>query len=205
MEELEKNSIHQFNGWADWYDSSLLYWLFFFSNKKVLTLLNPQKNSTFLDVGCGTGILLDQLVRLDRNIKLHGLDISEEMIVKAKEKLGKRATLIVGSANKLPYKSNSFDYVTCCTSLHHHPSTKNSMAEFYRVVKPGGKVLVLDLFVDGVIRKLIYTWDNIVFHEKDTFVYTKKQMQSLFHSIGFRNIEQQTFLYSKLITIGKKT
>lgn len=206
MENLESNSVKQFNGWAKWYDYPISYWPFYFSNKKVAQLLNPRTNSSFLDVGCGTGILLEQLSKKDESLKLTGVDISIGMIEKARRKLAnsKSCTLLVGSGNNLSFKTNTFDYVTCCTSLHHHPDTKKSIAEMYRVVKPNGKVLILDVFMEGIIRKANYWIDNILLREGKTFAYTREQMFTFFHTVGFHDIHQETFGYFKLITIGIK-
>ena len=137
-------------------------------------------------------------------MELYGIDISEGMIEKAKMKFGNKANLRVGSANNLPYKNDMFDYVTCCISLHHHPNTMNSMNEMYRVTKKGGKVLVLDPFADGLIRKAACMFDNFIFREGRTFVYTKDQMYQFMKKAGFRNITQQHQAYFKLVTIGEK-
>lgn len=204
MNDIEKSSKEQFNQWATWFDMSFSHWQFSMSNGDALKVLHPKKNSSILDVGCGTGILLEQADALNRNIKLYGIDISDGMIEKAKIKFGNRAALRVGSANKLPYKDNTFDYVVCCTSLHHHPNTKKSLSEMYRVVKKRGTVLVLDVFVDGLLRTLSYRLDNMIFKEGKTFAYTRKQMYQLFKDAGFQNISQQTQAYFKLITKGIK-
>jgi len=137
MDEIEQSSIKQFNQWAKWFDSPIFsYWQFYLSNKKALHMLDIKNDSSLLDIGCGTGILLKQAANLQTNIKLYGLDISAGMIEKAKQKLGEKAHLRIASANKLPYHDNTFDYVTCCTSLHHHQNTQKSISEMYRVVKP---------------------------------------------------------------------
>ncbi len=205
MEDLEKNSIKQFNQWATWYDVRWSYWPFFFANQKVLVLLNPAQNTSFLDIGCGTGVLLKQLAHLNRQLFLYGLDISAAMIQKTQTKLGNKSHSQLGTATHLPYASNSFDYVTCCTSLHHHPDTEKSLAEMYRVLKPGGKAAILDIFVDGYLRKLRYKLDNIIFQEGTTYAYTSKQLYQRFQKIGFTNITQQTYWYFKLLTIADKS
>ena len=128
------------------------------------------------------------------------------MVTKATKKLHgiPNVEIRVGSASKLPYASNTFDFVTCCTSLHHHPDTKRSISEMSRVTKPGGTVLILDIFTTGILRQANYWFDNIMLQEGKTFVYSPQQMDNLFASAGLHQIHQETFAYFKLITIGKK-
>lgn len=203
MNQIEDSSIKQFDHWANWFDS-LVYPQFYFSNKYVLDILKPEPKSSLLDIGCGTGILLEQILNRNNQNKLYGIDISPGMIDKARKKLGNSASLKVGSANSLPYGNNSFDYVTCCTSLHHHPDTEQSIREMYRVVKPHGKVAILDIYTDGLARKIIYRLDNFIFREGRTFAYTSTQMRMFFEKDGFKNIIQHTQSYAKLLTIGEK-
>lgn len=200
---IEKHSVQQFDKWAEDYDKKR-YFTFYNTNKALVKVLNPQAGSSILDIGCGTGILLDQLISLKRDLKLFGIDISPEMINVSKEKLGKQINLQIGSANKLPYKNNSFDYVTCSTSFHHHPSSKNSLDEMYRVLKPGGTLVLLDLHTDGILRKILCKLDNIISNEGKTFLFTRKEMANLFRKTGFKNIHQKTCMYFSLITSGTK-
>ena len=75
-----------------------------------------------LDVGCGTGYLINLLQYKD-NTLFYGLDLSEEMLKMAKSKNIRNAEFILGSADKLPFDDNSFDVVTCIQSFHHYPLT----------------------------------------------------------------------------------
>ncbi len=209
MENLEKNTITQFNKWAKTYDSTYLNYLnFYLTNKKIICLLNPEVGSLLLDVGCGTGILLQQLLKINKNLKLQGLDISEEMLSKAKQKFknNKDVRLSFGSANKIPFEDSTFNYVTCVQSFHHHPNSLQSLKEMNRVLKIGGKLILLDTALDGVFRTLFSKLEQKLFpeREKDIQRYTKQQMRALFSEAGFKNIKQQNSWYFALITIGEK-
>lgn len=207
MEDLEKNSIKEFNEWAKTYDrKSIHYYIFYFTNKKVVRLLNPKEGSTVLDAGFGTGILLEQLLAIKRNLRLSGLDISEGMYKKAEAKFsGNPAVkLALGSASKIPFEDNSFDYVTCIHSLHHHPNTEQSLREMNRVLKPGAKAVVVDLSLDGFLRKMVSKRENAANQEGKVCRYTKMQMKGLFEKAGFNNIKQKYLWHFSLITIGEK-
>lgn len=202
MNDLEQSSIQQFDSWADSHDKK--NWQDFFSNNGVLKYIKPQQDSKLLDVGCATGSLLHQLSKKNKNIVLYGLDISPKMVDIAKKKLGSRADIVVSSANTLSFKENTFDFVTCATSFHHYKEPQQALNEMYRVLKPNGTLLLLDPFTNNLTRKVMCKLLDIIFNEKDTNLFTKEQMKYMFKVSGFKNIKQHTYLYYKLITIGKK-
>ena len=203
MDDLEDHSIEQFNAWAQDYDQRR-FWPFYWANRAVLRAIDPQAGSFILDVGCGTGILLHQLVRLHRDLNLYGMDIAPEMVKATRTKLGKAAEIQQGSAKSLPYEENSFDYVTCATSFHHYPKPDISLGEMFRVLKPGGKLVVLDPFTNGTLRKAICAILDVLSNEKGTNLFTKEQMRQMFRIAGFSHVVQKTYWYYKLMTIGVK-
>jgi ubiquinone/menaquinone biosynthesis C-methylase UbiE len=204
MDGLEQHSINQFNTWAKNYDRRW-YWLFHFSNKAVLRTLDLKPGLSILDVGCGTGILLQQLLQLGLHLKLYGIDISSKMVKVAQAKFDQGSALVhEGSAHGLPYKNESYDCVTCATSFHHYPSPRNSLREMFRVLKPGGKLVLLDPFTDGFLRKAICRALNFLCGEKDTHMFSREQMYRMFRQAGFDHVEQRTYGYYKLITVGVK-
>ncbi|GAF88545.1 unnamed protein product, partial [marine sediment metagenome] len=109
-------------------------------------LLPQTLEVSILDVGVGTGILIEQVLPKNKSAHLFGVDISPEMVKKAKRKFkGKNnVSIALGSASKLPHKDNSFEFVTCVNSFHHHPDSIQSLEEMKRVLKPGGKVILSD-------------------------------------------------------------
>lgn len=67
---------------------------------------------------------------------LWGLDLSPEMIRRAKEKQIPHADFCVGDAEFLPYPDQSFDVVLCMQSFHHYPNPEGVLEEVYRVLRP---------------------------------------------------------------------
>lgn len=207
--QAEHNTAHQFNKWAQTYDSNILsYYFFYWLNKSILRFLKPQSGSSLLDVGFGSGILLRQITEADATMMLDGIDISDEMLKKAKRKFmgNPHVKLYLGSATKLPFKTNTFDYVTCVQSFHHHPDSLQSMKEMYRVLKPNGKLLINDTSLDGPIRLFIHKTEQFLYPERESniFRYTKAQMFELFQKVGLKKITQQYIHYTSLTTIGVK-
>jgi ubiquinone/menaquinone biosynthesis C-methylase UbiE len=139
-------------------------------------------------------------------MKLYGLDITPKMveIAKIKFKNNPQIEITLGSAINMPYKNNSIDYVTCASSFHHHPNPTLSITEMVRVLKPGGKLIILDGCVDGTIRKLLSQLENYYHNEGKTFRLTQKEMYYLFNNAGLTQIKQSIFSYLALITEGTK-
>lgn len=207
MEDSEKNSIIIFNSWAKTYDNLSIYNLFLtHSNKAIVRLLPQTLEVSILDVGVGTGILIGQVLPKNKSVHLFGIDISPEMVKKAKRKFKGKSNVMIalGSADKLPHKDNSFEFVTCVNSFHHHPDSIQSLKEMERVLKPGGKVILSDGCLDGFFRHTVFKIESSSSKEGKVYRYTRGQTKDLFTQAGFINISQHYSLYFNLITIGEK-
>ena len=102
-----------------------------------------------LDVGCGTGFLIDLLAK-QHPARSTGLDLSPDMIRMAKGKRIEGAQFVVGTADRLPFPDAGFDIVTCSQSFHHYPYPEKAMAEALRVLKPGGLYILSDTGICGI-------------------------------------------------------
>jgi ubiquinone/menaquinone biosynthesis C-methylase UbiE len=137
---------------AAWYDR-----LFEPINKRLrvlgLRLFLPKKGMAVLDVGCGTGLLLDLYRKYQ--CALYGIDPSPSMLEIARRRLGDEAKLHLGDASDMPYENGSFDLAVAMLVLHEmNGATRSSvMREMKRVLKPGGRMLLID-FHPGPIRPL---------------------------------------------------
>ncbi|WP_418792511.1 demethylmenaquinone methyltransferase [Phosphitispora sp. TUW77] len=104
-----------------------------------------------LDVCCGTGMLtMEQARTVGPGGRVVGLDFSENMLAIAREnikgfKLRENIRLIQGNAMELPFEDNSFDCATVGWGLRNVPDILTVVKEMTRVVKPGGKVVSLDM------------------------------------------------------------
>lgn len=105
--------------------------------KYVLNELQQLDFQKILDVGCGTGEILKSITERYSFAQLYGLDISEEMLKQANDKLKGTATLILGDAENITLETNSFDLLLCTDSFHHYPNPQQAISEFYRVLKHG--------------------------------------------------------------------
>lgn len=203
MHKFERSSIKQFDWWAQ--HQNIFHNWFLKINKNIAGIIKPDEGQSLLDIGCGWGLLLKELALMGKNLKLFGIDISPEMVIRAKKECKNYDIRIVqGSADKLPYQNNQFDIVTCILSFHHHPDSLKSLKEMYRVLKPEGKLILLDQFNDGIIRKMMNYFIGFFFQERDVHVFTKEERYHLFDSIRFVNIHQRRQNYYRLLTTAQK-
>jgi ubiquinone/menaquinone biosynthesis C-methylase UbiE len=97
-----------------------------------------------LDVGCGGGQALELLATRRPDLRLHGVDLSPGQVGRARARLDDRATIVEGSALKLPYASNRFDFVFSDASIKHWPDPARGLRECIRVLRPGGRLMVTE-------------------------------------------------------------
>lgn len=118
------------------------------SAKYVIVFANIKDNETILEVACGTGVVFEQIVKLNPNGKNIGIDLSPDMLKKAEKRLGKYKNfnyeLKEGNVLNLDFDSNSFDVVINNFMVDLMPSdTFDKIAEeFFKITKPNGKVIV---------------------------------------------------------------
>ena len=118
--------------------------------ERVVSLADLASGEAVLDIGCGTGsqaIAAKRRVGADGSVK--GLDASPEMLDRARAKARKTGAAIqfeLGTAEALPYRDGQFDVVLSIVMMHHLPkkARATSIAEVRRVLKPGGRFLVLE-------------------------------------------------------------
>lgn len=130
-------------------------WLAFFGKErafrgKVLDLARLAAGESVLDVGCGTGTLaIAAKRRVGPTGAAHGVDASPEMLVRAEKKSKKAGVEIffrLALAESLPFNDGQFDVVLSTVMLHHlpHKARLQCVREIRRVLKPAGRVLVVD-------------------------------------------------------------
>jgi demethylmenaquinone methyltransferase / 2-methoxy-6-polyprenyl-1,4-benzoquinol methylase len=97
-----------------------------------------------LDVACGTGLVAKEAVKILGSAEhITCLDPSEGMLAVAKTKLA--ATFVLGRAETMPFPDHSFDFLTMGFALRHVTSLEDTFREFRRVLKPDGKILIMEV------------------------------------------------------------
>lgn len=104
----------------------------------VLHLLDAQNSDAILEVGCGAANVLAQVPRGT----LTGMDLSDFILAKARQRMGSRATITKGDAEALPFPDAAFTKVYCTEVLEHLLTPENALREMRRVLKPRGYAVV---------------------------------------------------------------
>jgi ubiquinone/menaquinone biosynthesis C-methylase UbiE len=143
-----------------------------------------------LDVGCGTGQLLNMLAENPSEPELFGIDRTPAMLDIAKQLLGRRATLLDGESDKLPFDAFVFELVTCTSALHYFPDPDAALREMRRVITPSGNLIITDWCRDYVSMKLL---NRILPRTRHAHVHTFRlaELKSSLASAGFKVVDSK--------------
>jgi ubiquinone/menaquinone biosynthesis C-methylase UbiE len=109
-----------------------------------------------LEVAPGPGYFAIELAKLG-DFQITGIDISKTFVEIAQsnaEKAGARVEFRQGNAAAMPFSDNSFDFLLCRAAFKNFSEPERALDEMYRVLKPGGKALIIDLRRDASMQSI---------------------------------------------------
>ncbi|RYZ94006.1 MAG: bifunctional demethylmenaquinone methyltransferase/2-methoxy-6-polyprenyl-1,4-benzoquinol methylase UbiE [Sphingobacteriaceae bacterium] len=117
--------------------------------KKAINELKKDQPKLILDVATGTGDFAFEALSILKPEKIIGVDISQGMLDIAQQKITKRGLankfeVRLGDSEKLPFNADEFDAVTVAYGVRNFENLETGLADIYRVLKPGGKAVVLE-------------------------------------------------------------
>ena len=116
--------------------------------KKILIETTTLKSkSKILDIAAGTGDITLELIKKNKDFEIFHTDINLAMLKEGKKKLinhGKIIPSILCDAESLPFPNNYFDCVTIGFGLRNMTNKEKALKEIYRVISPGGKIIILE-------------------------------------------------------------
>ena len=182
--------IREYSEAAKIYDSK---WSFYIdaSADETIRRLSLTPTTRVLDVGCGTGALLEKLA-LRGGLVLHGIDPVPEMLAVARGKLPETVSLQPGWAEEIPHPSHDFDVVVCSSIFHYIREPEKALLEMRRVLKPGGALVLTDWCRDFILSKLYNTYLR-AFDSAHFRTYTQAECTSLMERNGFGEIEGEHY------------
>jgi ubiquinone/menaquinone biosynthesis C-methylase UbiE len=110
-----------------------------------------------IDVACGTGLLAEMLLKERPDLQFTGVDISPDMLTTARRRIPPQPGKIEwlqGTAERLPVGDEQFDVLTCTNAFHLVQDADAALAEFRRVIKPGGTLVLVDWCLDFPVMKV---------------------------------------------------
>ncbi len=156
--------------------------------------------TSVLDLGSGTGAAFAQLI----NYETTALDPDKKML-----ELNIFENKILGTAENLPFDDNSFDNVFCSFVWRNISDTNKALSEIYRVVKPGGKFVLLDMTrpKNSILRILHKIGSFKVLHLIGFLTFNLKEYRFLYKSLDFypqpeNHLKKDDFMDLKIERLG---
>ena len=167
----------------------------------VLDFLSPGQGEKILDIGCGNARDISYMV--EQGAQVIGVDISEGMVAEAKMDLEKHGyeniTLESGDATQMSYADGEFDKVLCSEVIEHIPDAEKALDEMWRVLKPGG-ILILSTPNPnswyGFDRYVV--WERVLrkkWHHPYDHWRSMKELLSLTEQKGFKTLRRAGACY----------
>jgi demethylmenaquinone methyltransferase / 2-methoxy-6-polyprenyl-1,4-benzoquinol methylase len=176
-----------------------------------LTVANPQPGQQVLDIAGGTGDLsLAFAKKVGPTGRVVHTDINEAMLREGRTRLldlGVVLPTLVCDAEKLPFASDSFDFVSVAFGLRNMTNKESALAEMYRTLKPGGKLLVLEFSRVAKPLEKAYDWysfnvlpklGKLVANDEDSYRYLaesirmhpgQEALRQMMRSAGFGHVD----------------
>ena len=164
--------------------------------------LPTAENCQVLDLGCGTGLELQEYYKLNSSAKVTGIDLSQGMLTELQRKfVGKNITLILDSYFDVPLGENVFDAAVSVESLHHFTKEEKIplYAKLHTALKENGYFILTDYFSLSDDEEEMHRQNLIAlkteqgitddeFYHYDTPLTVKHEIEALLEA-GFSNVE----------------
>ncbi len=171
--------------------------------KKAILHLKDIKPTYVLDVATGTGDVAIMTQKMLHTPKVTGIDISNGMLEIGRKKIEKlhlqeKINLVNGDSEKINFPDSSFDAITVAFGVRNFQNLEKGLQEMYRVLKPGGKLVVLEFSrpknklirfaYNFYMNKLAPNFGNLFARNKDAYEYLNESAQRFPERDEFKKI-----------------
>lgn len=167
--------------------------------REFLAWLGPAAGLDWLDVGCGTGAIMEAVAERYAPRRVAGVDPSPGFLAVARRRLPPdRAELHQGDARQLPFDDAAFDRVVSGLVLNFVPDQPGAAAELARVVRPGGEVALYVWDYAGAMQLMRHFWDaaaaldprgDAIDEGKRFPICRPEPLRALFEAAGLTGVE----------------
>jgi len=181
--ELYKNVVEEYTGVAKIYEDKWKKYLAS-TEKALLEQVKLKGKETLLDAGCGTGSLIAAIQqKFKHRGKILGFDITPAMLDLAeynlsKDRFNKTLSLELAHCENFSAKNNGVDVVISSSVLHHLPHPDHALAEFHRVLKKNGRLLLLDICTDYPTTFIFDRFARL-FHKAHHKAYSAAEVEAM--------------------------
>jgi arsenite methyltransferase len=144
---------HEFNRWAKKGLGDSMELVHKWVAERTIPTMGLVSGDCVLDLGCGDGWASRLLAEhLNRRGRVVGLDVSDEMIRRAriKNSTAEKLTFLCGSAERIPFRNGTFSKVLSISAFYYFENQKTVLTELFRVLAPGGKLFLITFLYKGV-------------------------------------------------------
>lgn len=162
---------------------------------KALGLIPLEGPTRLLDVACGTGLLIDMLHRQRPDLQTIGVDISPQMLERAKQRLAPEAGKVewlVSQAESLPVGTDQIDVLTCTNAFHLVQDAAAALREFRRVLKAEGTLVLVDWCRDFPLMRFRDAVLHVIDHQRRQ-IRRLQDLVDLVEAAGFAIQTRQRF------------
>jgi len=167
--------------------------------QELLSFFGDLSGKKVIDVGCGKGRFLRILISKFPNANLYGWDISDSML----RFCPKEVITDCGGILDIKYPDNSFDSVYCIEVLEHAINIENAIREMIRILKPGGKIIIMDKNVSESGKLTVEPWEQWFTPEQILNLLNKYGVKTHYKSIAYGKHSKPDGLF--IAWEGKKT